>query len=460
MANITLFESTETVFTHNGLAVLGDCKTAFIEEMLNDKYELEIEYPIDARGKWQYLVEGNIIKADAQLFRIYHKEIALTGIKVNARHIFYDLLNNFVENASIENLNAAGALNAILAHTQYAHGFTAASDVTGALTYAIATQNPIEAIMGDDGVIARYGGELERNNYVIDLHQARGLDRDVLIVYGKNIVGIEETLDMASVCTRIYPVGKDSLLLTAKYLDSNLITNYPHPIIKKVEFNDCETESDLEDAAQAYLDKNDTPLANYKVDFIELTKTVEYKSYAALEMVSMGDTVTIRHTKLNINIKLEVIRIKKNVLTNRIEEVELGRFKPNIATNLTRQQRQIDTTTAVTTDVQNGDLRADIIKIGTPNGRGTCQVDTRGDGLRLQPHPAGTYTKFEDDGGLSFYVDDTCYAQIFPDGTTSLTSKGGGGGEAGIVKMLAPVVTPTLSCFYSNTTTTKSLTAL
>ena len=161
---INLYDSNETDFNNNGLVVLSDCKAAFVEEMLNDKYELDLEYPIDKRGKWAYIVEGNIIKADGQLFRIYHKEKTLSGIKINARHIFYDLLNNFVESCSIGNLNGAGALNAILSNTQYAHSFTSMSDIDPSNTYAIDKQNPVDAIMGENGVISKYGGELVRDN--------------------------------------------------------------------------------------------------------------------------------------------------------------------------------------------------------------------------------------------------------------------------------------------------------
>ena len=39
------------------------------------------------------------------------------------------------------------------------------------------------------------------------------MDRGVLISYGKNVIGIDETLDMGSVVTRLMPIGKDGLLL-------------------------------------------------------------------------------------------------------------------------------------------------------------------------------------------------------------------------------------------------------
>lgn len=297
---INLYDSTETNFNHNGLVVLSDCKAAFIEEELNGKYELELEYPIDARGKWHYIIEGNILKANGQLFRIYHKEKTLSGIKINARHIFYDLLDNFVESCSIGNLNGAGALNAILSNTQYPHGFTSMSDIDTSNNYAIDKQNPVDAIMGNSGVISKYGGELVRDNFTIRLLQTRGMDRGVLISYGKNVIGIEETLDMGSVVTRLMPIGKDGLLLPEKYLDSSLINSYPHPIVKFIEFTDCETVDELRTAGQTYLSQNDKPLVNYEVDFIELTKTVEYENYTILETVYMGDTVTIRHSRLGI----------------------------------------------------------------------------------------------------------------------------------------------------------------
>ncbi|MHB1652335.1 MAG: phage tail spike protein [Desulfitobacteriaceae bacterium] len=331
---INLYDSTETNFSHNGLVVLSDCKTAYVEELLNDKFELELEYPIDKRGKWLYIIEGNIIKVGGQLFRIYHKEKTLSGIKVSARHIFYDLLDNFVESCSIGSLNAAGALNGILSNTQYTHGFTSMSDIDTSNTYAIDKQNPVEVIMGNNGVISIYGGELVRDNFTIRLLQARGMDRGVLISYGKNVIGIDETLDMGNVVTRLMPIGKNGLLLTEKYIDSSLISNYPHPIVKFIEFRDCETEDDIRSAGQTYLGQNDKPLVNYKVDFIELTKTVEYAKYAILETVYMGDTVTVRHSRLGIDLKCKVIRIKKNELTHRIEEVELGSFKPNLASSI------------------------------------------------------------------------------------------------------------------------------
>lgn len=333
---INLYDANEMDFTHNGLVVLSDCRAASVEEELNGKYELTLEYPLDSRGKWQYLTEGNIIKADGQLFRIYNKQKTLMGIAVNARHIFYDLMDNFLEDVRPTGLSGMSALTYILDRTQFPHSFSATGDVGGNGTRYFIRKNVVEAILGDEGIIDRWGGEIERDNFIIRYRQARGLDRGVLVSYGKNIIGIEETINMDAVCTRMMPLGFDGLLLPEKYIDSPYIENYPHPKVKVVTFNDAEIESDLRAAAQAYMDESgiDIPPVNYSIDFIELSKTEEYKNYAVLERVYMGDTVTIRHSKLGIDLKAKVIRIRKNILTNRIEEVELGSFKPNLATSI------------------------------------------------------------------------------------------------------------------------------
>lgn len=370
---IILYDSKTTDFNNNGIVVLGDAISCPVVEELNGSYECTLEYPLDTRGKWRYLLEDNIIKVDGQLFRIYYKFKSLTIIKVNARHIFYDNLDNFLEDVTATNTTGYAALDSILSNTQYEHPFISMGDVSGINTKSFVRKNVVEAIMGQDGIINTWGGELVRDNFTIKLMQSRGLDRGVLVSYGKNIQGIEETLDMDGLCTRLMPVGKDGLLLSEKYIDSPYVNNFAHPKIKVVEFSDLEDETTLRAASQQYMldSKCDIPQFNYKIDFIELSKTEEYKNYAVLERVYLGDTVTIKHSKLNIKLKAKVIKITKNVLTNRIEKIELGSFKPNLATSINNSiqevkkdivqvtsayQKAIDNATALITGSKGGNV--------------------------------------------------------------------------------------------------------
>ena len=375
---INLYDSKETDFTNNGLVILNDCISCIVEEELNGMLEATIEYPIDDGGKWQYLLEGNITKIDGQLFRCYRKIKKLTSISVNLRAIFYDLLDNFLEDVRPTSLNGAGALDWVLTNTQYTHPFTSLSDVQTVATRYFVRKNPVEAIMGKDGIINTWGGELVRDNFEISLLGARGLDRGVLVAYGKNVQGIEETLDLDGVCTRLMPVGKDGLLLAEKYIDSIYINNFSHPKIKIIELSDYETEVTLRAAAINYMANNkiDIPQFNYKIDFLELSKTEEYKNYAVLERVYLGDTVTIKHSKLNINLKAKVIKTIKNIITNRIEKIELGSFKPNLATSINNAIQEVkQDIVQVKSDYQKAIDNATDLITGTNGGNVVIRQD-------------------------------------------------------------------------------------
>ena len=366
---IKIFPADALDFSTNGLTILDKCINPQIVEELNGDYSFKMDYPIEDKQeiksiipaststevldtlivgtqgtanllpKSNYIQKDNIILANDQPFRIYYTERDMNYIYISARHIFYDLLDNFLEDARPTNLSGAAALDWILTHTQYAHPFTSIGDVGGSNTKYFVRKNPVAAIMGDDGIIANWGGELKRDKFSIGLYNAIGLDRGVLVSYGKNIQGIKETLDTSGIVTRIMPVGKDGLLLTEKYVDSPYINNYPHPKIAAIEFSDIESEAELRTAATNYFTETqcDIPLANYKIDFLELSKTEEYKNYAVLERVYLGDTVTIKHSKLNINLKAKAINTTKNVLTGRLEKIELGSFKPNSASNADKE---------------------------------------------------------------------------------------------------------------------------
>lgn len=339
-----MYSNKEKDFDNNGIVVLNECKSFFTTEKLNGEYEVEFEYPIDLQGKWSYIVEDNIVKnSEGQLFRIYNKVKTLIGIRANARHIFYDLLDNFLEDVRPTNTTGVDALDWVLTHTQYPHRFISTGNVEGNKTRYFIRKNVVEAIMGEDGIINTWGGELVRDNFSIKLLQERGTDRGVLVSYGKNIKGIEESIDIDGICTRLMPKGKDGLLITEKYIDSPYIDKFSHPKIKMVEFSEIEEEDELRKAAKEYMINNkiDIPIANYKIDFVELSKTEEYKNYSILEKVDIGDIVTIRHTRLGIDLKAKVIGIKKNDLNKRIEKIELGSFKDNIANSINNSIQEV-----------------------------------------------------------------------------------------------------------------------
>ncbi|EPY2274514.1 phage tail spike protein [Clostridium sporogenes] len=361
---INVYNSREINFENNGICVLDNCIRCEVEEELNGFYGLELEYPIfDAKTK--YLVEDNIIKAPTpigvQLFRIYRPVKNMSTLTFYCRHIFYDLLDNFIESYRTGNVTGNRVLSGILANTQYSNNFKGNSNISTIADAYYVRKNPVAAIMGEEknSFLNRWGGEILRDNFNISILNSIGRDNGVTIRYAKNLLGLEEDLDMSEVTTRIMPTGLDdkdtSILLPEKYIDSPLINKYPFPKIKHLHFGDIKVDSEenvtlsdvqrllREKVQELYsINKVDIPKVNYKVDFVELSKTEEYKNYKVLEKVNLGDIVTIKHKKLNIDIKGKVIRYKWDSVLNKYLEIELGNFKENLSTDLNNISNSID----------------------------------------------------------------------------------------------------------------------
>ena len=144
-------------------------------------------------------------------------------------------------------------------------------------------------------------------------------------------------IDITGVVTRIYPVGFDGLLLPELFIDSPLIENYIHPKIQKLEFSEIQIDEEngitqemaLEQLRQAVYEQFnlgiDKPIITVQVDFLELSRTQEYKNlYSSMERIYLGDYVEAIVPHLNLNEKLKVISTTYDVLAQKYIEFELS----------------------------------------------------------------------------------------------------------------------------------------
>jgi phage minor structural protein len=302
-------KTTKGNFDNNGLGILSEAISCYIIEELNGDYSLELEYPANSK-KLKYLEEWNIIKADGQLFRIYKVEKSSEGkkvIKVWAKHIFYDLAYYFIENMKAENCSIKTALQKSLIGDLLTI-YTVDSDIITANSISVIEKNPVEAIFSIIDIWAC--GELKRDNFDIKIINSIGKDAGVLIAQGKNIVGLKFNVDTTSVVTKLYPVGKDGIKLTEKYIS---VPNWnsekypPFPIIKKVEFKEAEDEVTLRLLAKESANVIGLSKVSIDVDFIELSKTKEYENYKHLQTVNIGDLFIVRHKDFEIDVKVPVL---------------------------------------------------------------------------------------------------------------------------------------------------------
>ena len=85
-------------------------------------------------------------------------------------------------------------------------------------------------------------------------------------------------------------------------------------------------------AAKKYVIENNgwKPASNVEVSFVNLWDSEEYKDVAAMERVNLCDTVTVRYPRLNVDVKMKVVKTVYNVLLNRYDSVELGEAESNL----------------------------------------------------------------------------------------------------------------------------------
>lgn len=370
-----LYSPFETTFTSNGIGRLTECVSCTVTEERNGIYECEFQYPINGKFYKTLISQANRIgvihddNKDIQPFEIYRHSDPIDGIVTfNAHHISYKLANVIVDPFSAA--TCADALQGLADNAITQNDFTFWTDKNVVATFDLATPDNARALLcGQQGsILDVYGtGEYEFDKYTVKLYTHRGSDRGVTIRYGKNLADINRTYDESGIFNAVIPFWADEegnlVMLPEKviYDVAGVIAKYPWeesingeiitdengtviefqpfeiravPLDLSDQFEEQPTEQQLRAAAQAYLTNNEpwVPHDNIEVNFVQLWQTPEYESVAALQRVSLCDTVAVYYPEMGVvNATAKVIRIVYNVLTEQYDEMELGEPKVSLA---------------------------------------------------------------------------------------------------------------------------------
>ena len=279
-----------------------------------------------------------------QPFRIYRVVPELDKVTVYARHIFYDLLDNMIKSLK-PSPSAVGAsvVQSLSGACLSSHDFSFHSDLTStAEDVEWENVNPVEAMLGENGLVSKYGAELARDWYDVFLVKRVGNDTDVSIREKKNLTGISYDVDETDVVTRIMPTGEDAdgniLYLPELYLDSPNLNAYTHPkwihlpVSEAREVTDgdepkskTQCYAEMRKAAQAEFDAScDLPTVTLKVDFINCSDAEEYKQYAALTDIFLGDSVRVIARRIGVEVSMRMTQYTYDCLTRKYTSVTLG----------------------------------------------------------------------------------------------------------------------------------------
>ena len=385
-----LYNANETAFETYGLGEI-DAKKAQVTRERNGNYTLYIEYP--ASGPLAGTFKNDMrIKSDAglrtknQTFFISRIVKGSTGIlKVYAKHI-----SHLTETMAIRNnTNATGTAQSALAtwalNVLGGIRFDTWSDIdlSSKTSWNIADfKTARDALGGVKGsILDVWGGEYEFDNTVIRLHKQLGRKSPTVLEYGRNILRAEDDQDIEGAYTSVYPYatytpenkgtgegGATSQQITVelpeKYVDGPYIGLYNERRVLIVDFSsnfkekEVPTIDKLRRLAKEYAINNrlGLPKINTKIEYVDLSKTLDYKLTQILEEAELCDIVPVYYPQIGLTSEdAKLTTIVYDVLLEQNDSVEVGvvgdGFKSSMTSNLSgkiddlasNQQRLVNT---------------------------------------------------------------------------------------------------------------------
>ena len=289
-----------------------------------------------------------------QPFRIYRVVPELDKVTAYARHVFYDLSENMVKKLeALETTTGKTVVDQLSTVCLSEHDFTFYSDLsTTAEEVLYENKNPVDILLGDEGIVAKYTGELQRDWFDVFVVERVGSDTNIQIRQGKNLTGIKYDVDLSDVVTRIMPTGEDKdgkvLYLPEEYIDSPNIASYPAPKWIHLAVSDCKEVTkgkkkktktacytQMREAAQAEFDRGcDLPTVTVTVEFIDVTQTEEYRQYSFLQSIFLGDTVRVIAKRVGVEVSMRMTAYTYNCLTRQYEKMTLGTVEDTVGASL------------------------------------------------------------------------------------------------------------------------------
>ena len=394
--SIEYYKGNNVNYDFDGDVTLKPNKAIF-KVSLNGVCEIELDHPYDKEGRWKIINGNGVIKAPTpyskgQLFVIYSidKNMLTTGLKIKARHIFFDLYYSTTEDIRAVNCNCQRALNILLAGTK----FTGHSNISKINTCYFVKQNRVEAINGsnrDNSIINRWGGEIFLDNFDVYVNERIGQDKGLEILYGTNMVDLGLKENRKDIVTRIKPVAFNGRRLPELFVDSPLINKYRIVYEKYIEFNNLKFKGDLQNETEETDDGSivfeteeelynamrteckklfdgglDKPTITGNVKVAALSNTEKYKYIKNLVNIGLGDTLIAKHKELGVDIRVRCVGYEWDVLKEKYINVTIGEVVKNYFQNQSDTTQKVNSILNSNGTVKSSELEGAINALKAP----------------------------------------------------------------------------------------------
>lgn len=369
MSIMILHDKTNNNWNSQGLGPLSEAMNPQVTRERNGAYELNFSYPVKGVlfkelliGRWIVADAGPSQTAKAQHFEIAEITKPKNGIvTVYCEHYRYQLLRSIVKISSkFEKVTAQAALNQLQDRMEPKGDFTFYSDISTKSTIDFTDpskfKNAQEVLGGVQGsMLDNFGGEYLFNNNQVRLLAKAGIERNVIIAYGKNLTDISQEESIENTYTSVYGWakmdGEDGQIITLPetFLDSDYVDNYTQRRIKMVDFSQDKPANvtDLRNLVTKYIKNNKVgiPKVNIKTSYVDLASSVMDAQLTNLEEIDLCDWVTVLFNQLEINTSAQIIKTVWNVALDKFDSLELGEASTNMSKVISDSQPDLNNIT-------------------------------------------------------------------------------------------------------------------
>ena len=302
-----------------------------IYQKANAEYYLKFRFPVDRLGIWKHLTCETILKADdtrgLQLFKIKKINKVNGYVRVYAKHITDDLNFIGVDKIAVSNATGRRVMEVLAGSTTEQHNFIFNSDVATMHTLNLTNTTAGKVLSKDKhSILGQWGGELIRDNFLVDLKARAGVDTEILFMNKKNVKNLDNAISTENITTRlklsveVEGEGNNKQTITAT-VDSPNINAYPRVYTNylKVNSKTITNQAQLIEYGKKYFRDTlvDFPSDNLTVNVIDRNQ----------ERVNLFDTVWFRNVEFDIDKRLKVVAYEFSPMSKRYKKISFGALK-------------------------------------------------------------------------------------------------------------------------------------
>ncbi len=281
--------------------------------------------------------EGTIIEINGihgDLFRIKNPISTGTRLKAKCYSLYEDTKSYVIHSLVLENEPVLTALEKVKKACDSVPFFSFQTDFPNDVKLSCSFSNTtLFAVL--ENIAELTGGFLKIKGTTIYLLTSLGKNRTEVLRYGDNIQRFQITEDWSNVCTKIFPIGKDGIMLDEVHLESE--TQYDKPYTQIVEFEqefevdasvtvpipqtlyELAIKTELKHLATTYLKEHSEPDISYEVE-----------AHINFD-IDIGDILPVKYPKLSFDREVQVQELQWDAVSRKYKSIKFGKTLPTIS---------------------------------------------------------------------------------------------------------------------------------